>query len=166
MGRPPASDREYRKKLVQFRELREQKVSIRACAERLGIAKSVAQTWEADRLLANKPMDYEGTVRAQLEHLIAEGFPEEAARASQVYWRVRLGAPPEGATAWHTEHLAIFVSQPLDVSTPEEMFAELGDEGRAMWLKYLAAMGRRAGLLQRDDGTWFADPNQEPPARP
>lgn len=166
MGRPPANDREYRKKREQFNELREEGESLRACAKLVGIATSVAQAWEADRRLAQVPMDYEGTVRAQLLHLIAEGFPEEAARASQVYWRVRLGAPPEGATAWHTEHLAAFVSQPLDVSTPEEMFAELGDEGRALWLEYLAAMGRRAGLLQRDDGTWFADPSQEPPARP
>ncbi|MBL0889128.1 MAG: hypothetical protein IBJ19_00810 [Gemmatimonadaceae bacterium] len=165
MGRPPANDREYRNKRDQFSKLREQGKSIRTCAELVGIATSVAQTWEADRRLAQSPMDHEGMLRAQLEHLNAEGFPEEAGRASQIYWRVRLGAPPPGANAWHTEHLAIFVSQQLDVSTPEELFASLGEEGRGLWLEYLAAMGRRAGLRQRDDGTWFADPDQEPPSR-
>lgn len=165
MGRPPASDTVYRKKRAQFNELREQGVSLRACAKQVDIATSVAQTWEEDRRLAQIPMDYQGTLRAQLQHLITEGFPEEVGRASQIYWRVKLGAPPPGASVWHTEHLAVFVSQPLDMSTPEEVFASLGDEGRGLWLEYLAAMGRRAGLRQRDDRTWYADPDREPPTR-
>jgi hypothetical protein len=166
MARPKKGDKEYQEKRVKFDQLRSEGKSIRYCVEAVPVSKSVAQEWERDRIAGEASTDPHATLRAFLENLVAVGLPEEAARASQVYWRVRLGAPPEGATAWHTEHLAVFVSQPLDVLTPEEMFAELGDEGRALWLEYLAAMGRRAGLLQRDDGTWFADPAQEPPARP
>lgn len=165
MPRPKFNDPENARKREEFNRLRGEGVSLRECAKQIPIAKSVAQTWELERRAAAEPQEPHAETRAILTHLVAEGFPEEKARASQVYWRVRLGSPPAGALAWHTEHLAVFVSQQLDVSTPEELFAPLGDEGRALWLAYLAAMARRAGLLQRDDGTWVADPDHEPPAR-
>ncbi len=165
MPRPKFNDPENDRKRQEFNRLRGEGVSLRACATQIPVAKSVAQTWERERRAATEPQEPLAETRATLTHLVAEGFPEEKARASQVYWRVGLGSPPAGAAAWHTEHLAMFVSQQLDVSTPAELFAPLGDEGRALWLAYLAAMGRRAGLLQREDGTWVADPDNEPPAR-
>lgn len=163
MGRPRADDPVYRGKRTEFFRLRGEGKSLRDCASAVGIALSVAQTWERSRSEECAPIGAETRLRDMLLQLITEGDADEAGLAAQLYWRVRLASPPSGAKGWRIEDIAAYYEERApDGSTLESKVAPLGAEGHALRLQYFAAAARRAGLQQREDGVWIADPEREP----